>query len=32
MGLLLAVPLVGAAKITCDHIDSLRGFGAWLGE
>jgi predicted PurR-regulated permease PerM len=32
MGLLLAVPVVGAAKITCDHIDSLRGFGAWLGE
>jgi predicted PurR-regulated permease PerM len=32
MGLLLAVPLIGAAKITCDHIDSLRGFGAWLGE
>ncbi|MBV9480033.1 MAG: AI-2E family transporter [Acidobacteria bacterium] len=32
MGLLLAVPLVGAAKIICDHIDSLRGFGAWLGE
>ncbi len=32
MGLLLAVPLVGATKITCDHIDSLRGFGAWLGE
>jgi predicted PurR-regulated permease PerM len=32
MGLLLAVPLVGAAKITCDYIDSLRGFGAWLGE
>jgi predicted PurR-regulated permease PerM len=32
MGLLLAVPLVGAAKITCDYIDPLRGFGAWLGE
>ena len=32
MGLLLAVPLVGAAKIACDHIDLLRGFGAWLGE
>jgi predicted PurR-regulated permease PerM len=32
MGLLLAVPLVGATKITCDHIDSMRGFGAWLGE
>jgi predicted PurR-regulated permease PerM len=32
MGLLLAVPIVGAVKITCDHIDSLRGLGAWLGE
>jgi predicted PurR-regulated permease PerM len=32
MGLILAVPVVGATKITCDHIDSLRGFGAWLGE
>jgi predicted PurR-regulated permease PerM len=32
MGLLLAVPLVGATKIVCDHVDSLRGFGAWLGD
>ena len=32
MGLLLAVPVIAATKITCDHIDSLRGFGAWLGE
>ena len=32
MGLLLAVPLVGATKIICDYVDSLRGFGAWLGE
>jgi hypothetical protein len=26
MGLILAVPLVGATKI-CDHVDSLRGLG-----
>jgi hypothetical protein len=32
MGLLLAVPLVGAMKIGCDYVDSLRGVGAWLGE
>lgn len=32
MGLLLAVPVVGATKIVCDHVDSLRGFGAWLGD
>ena len=31
-GLILAVPLVGATKIICDYIDSLRGLGAWLGE
>ena len=32
MGLLLAVPLVGATKIVCDYIDPLRGLGAWLGD
>jgi predicted PurR-regulated permease PerM len=32
MGLLLAVPVVGATKIVCDHVDSLRGFGTWLGD
>jgi len=32
LGLILAVPLVGATKIICDYVDSLRGFGAWLGE
>jgi predicted PurR-regulated permease PerM len=31
-GLILAIPILGAAKIICDHIDSLRGFGSWLGE
>ncbi len=32
IGLILAVPLVGATKIICDYVDSLRGLGAWLGE
>jgi predicted PurR-regulated permease PerM len=32
MGLVLAVPIVGAAKIVCDYVDSLRGLGAWLGD
>ncbi|HEU0049600.1 MAG TPA: AI-2E family transporter [Nitrososphaera sp.] len=32
MGLILAVPIVGATKIICDYVDSLRGFGAWLGD
>jgi predicted PurR-regulated permease PerM len=32
MGLILAVPIVGATKIVCDYMEPLRGFGAWLGE
>ena len=32
MGLILAVPVVGATKIICDYVDSLSGFGAWLGD
>jgi len=32
MGLILAVPITGALKITCDHIERLRPYGAWLGE
>lgn len=32
MGLILAVPIVGAAKIICDYIEPLRGLGSWLGE
>jgi len=31
-GLILAVPITGAAKIICDHVDRLRPFGTWLGE
>jgi len=32
MGLILAVPIVGATKIICDYTDSLRGLGQWLGD
>jgi predicted PurR-regulated permease PerM len=32
MGLVLAIPIVGATKIVFDHVDSLRPLGAWLGE
>jgi predicted PurR-regulated permease PerM len=31
-GLILAVPIVGALKIVCDHTDSLKGIGDWLGD
>lgn len=31
-GLILAVPITGAAKIIFDHIERLRPFGTWLGE
>jgi predicted PurR-regulated permease PerM len=32
IGLLLAIPMTAAMKIIFDHIDSLKPFGAWLGE
>jgi predicted PurR-regulated permease PerM len=32
MGLILAIPLTGALKIICDHVEPLRAYGAWLGE
>ncbi len=32
VGLILAVPLTAALKIICDHVESLRPYGAWLGE
>lgn len=32
MGLLLAIPVTAAMKIVFDHVESLRGYGAWLGE
>jgi predicted PurR-regulated permease PerM len=32
LGLVLAVPITAALKIIFDHVDSLRPYGAWLGE
>ncbi len=32
VGLILAIPLTAALKIILDHIDTLRPYGAWLGE
>jgi predicted PurR-regulated permease PerM len=31
-GLILAIPIVGALKIICDHIEPMRGLGSWLGD
>lgn len=32
MGLILAVPIIGAIKIICDHVVTLRPIGEWMGE
>ncbi|HLI62345.1 MAG TPA: AI-2E family transporter [Terriglobales bacterium] len=32
MGLILAVPITGALKVVCDHVERLRPYGTWLGE
>ena len=32
MGLVLAIPITAAMKIVFDHIDSLKPYGAWMGE
>lgn len=32
LGLVLAVPITAAMKIVFDNVQSLRPFGAWLGE
>ncbi|MCI0349848.1 MAG: AI-2E family transporter [Acidobacteriales bacterium] len=32
MGMILAVPITAAMKIVFDNVDSLRAYGAWLGE
>ena len=32
MGLILAIPITAAAKIICDHVNSLRPLGDWMGE
>jgi predicted PurR-regulated permease PerM len=31
-GLILAIPIVGALKIICDHVEPLQSLGSWLGE
>jgi predicted PurR-regulated permease PerM len=32
MGLILAVPIMAAVKIVCDHVATLRPIGDWMGE
>jgi len=32
MGLILAIPVVGAIKIVCDNVNGLEPFGRFLGE
>jgi predicted PurR-regulated permease PerM len=32
MGLVLAIPILGATKIIFDNIEALQPWGAWLGE
>jgi predicted PurR-regulated permease PerM len=31
-GLILAVPITAAIKAVCDNIDSLKPYGAWMGD
>lgn len=32
VGLILAMPILGATKIVCDYVGPLRGVGQWLGD
>ncbi len=32
VGLLLAIPITAAMKIVFDHVETLKPYGAWLGE
>jgi predicted PurR-regulated permease PerM len=32
IGLVLAIPITGAIKIVCDHVESMKPYAAWLGE
>jgi predicted PurR-regulated permease PerM len=32
MGLVLAIPIMAAVKIVCDHMTVLRPIGEWMGE
>lgn len=31
-GLILAVPITAAIKAVCDNVDTLKPYGAWMGE
>jgi predicted PurR-regulated permease PerM len=31
-GLILAVPITAAIKAVCDNVESLKPYGAWMGE
>jgi len=32
VGLVLAIPITGAIKIVCDHVESMKPYADWLGE
>lgn len=32
VGLLLAIPITGAIKIVCDHVEKMKPYADWLGE
>lgn len=32
VGLILAVPMTAALKAVCDHVESLKPWGVWMGE
>lgn len=32
IGLVLAIPITGAIKIVCDHVESMKAYADWLGE
>jgi len=32
MGLILAIPITAAMKIIFDHVETLKPWGAWMGE
>lgn len=32
IGLVLSVPITAALKAVCDHVQSLKPYGAWMGE
>lgn len=32
IGLVLAIPVTGAIKVVCDHVESMKPYADWLGE